>query len=257
MSEVHSTAVVAPGAELGREVSVGPFCSIGSHVKLGDGVRLVSHVAVEGYTTIGAGCVIFPFASLGSQSQDLKYRGDVTYVEIGERTTLREYVTVNSGTKPGEVTRVGAGCHIMAYCHVAHGCRVGDRVIMANGATLGGEVLVDDDAVLGGLCAAHQFCRVGRMSMVGGMTKVTQDCAPYTIVDGNPASVHGLNSVGMKRKQVPAENVERLKQAYRLVFREGLTAAQAVERIKAEVGACEEVREFTAFVETTERGLVR
>ena len=230
---------------------------IGPHVTLGPGTRLLGHVFLDGRTTLGAECTVFPFASIGTQTQDLKYAGGVTYVEIGDGTTLRESVTVNSGTAEGEVTRVGKRCHIMAYAHVAHACRVGDGVIMGNCTALAGEVQVEDNAIISALCGVHQFTRVGCMSMTGGMTKVAQDVPPYMLVEGNPPVVHGVNSVGLKRRNVAPRTVELLKQAYRLLYREGLATRAALDRIRAEVERCPEVEHLIEFVAASERGIIK
>lgn len=254
---VHPTAVVATGAHLGADVEIGPYCVIGPEVTIGAGTRLMAHVVVDGWTTIGARCTLFPFACIGTQTQDLKFRGGRTSVEIGDETTLREYVTVNSGTNEGEVTRVGSRCHIMAYAHVAHACQVGNGVIMANGATLAGEVVVEDQATIGGLCGIHQFVRVGRMAMLGGCTKLTQDCMPYMIADGNPAQVHGVNRIGLQRRNVSEESQRLLKQAHRILCRENLSTSQALERIDAELEKSPELDVLVAFVRKSERGVLK
>jgi len=254
---IHPTAIINDGAVLGRDVDVGPYCIIGANVRIGDGTRLMSHVVIDGWTTIGSGCTVFPFACLGTQTQDLKYKGGRTFVEIGDRTTIREYVTVNSATNDGEKTIVGSGCHICAYCHVAHACVVGNDVIMSNGATLAGHVIVEDQAIIGGLTAAHQFCRIGRLCMVGGMTRIVQDCPPFMIIEGNPSEVRGHNSIGLKRKNI-AENSQRLiKEAYRILYREGLSTSQAVEKIKAELEMCPEIMHLLSFIDGSERGIIR
>jgi len=257
MTTVHATAVVAAGAELGRDVEIGPYCVIGPNVTIGDGTRLMAHVVVDGCTRIGSRCSVFPFASLGTQTQDLKFSGGATAVEIGDETTIREYVTVNQGTNEGEVTRVGSRCHIMAYCHVAHACRVGDDVIMANAATLAGEVVVEDMATVGGLVGVHQFVRIGRMSIVGGCTKLTQDVMPYMIVDGNPASTHGINRVRLQRRNVSEDTQRRLKQAFRILCRENLATAPALAKLEAEVEPCPEVEHLVSFVRASARGVIR
>lgn len=257
MSGVHSTAVIAPGAEIGSNVEIGAYSVIGPHVKIGDGACLRPHVVIDGHTTIGAGCNIFSFACIGSQTQDLKYRGGSSTVEIGERTTLREYVTVNSGTNEGEHTVVGSRCHIMAYCHVAHACRVGNDVIMANCATLAGDVLVEDQAVIGGLSGVHQFCRIGRMCMVGGCTKVVKDCPPFMMVDGNPAAVRGLNLIGLERRGVSEEDRNVLKKAYRLLYRKELSVQQALAEIRETLAACDTLAHLVGFVEASERGVLK
>lgn len=257
MTQVHPSAVVDPAAGIGENVDIGPYCVVGPNVTVGDGTRLMSHVVVDGGTTIGKDCVIFPFACLGTQTQDLKFKGAETFVEIGDKTTLREYVTVNSGTNEGEITRVGSGCHIMAYCHVAHACRVGNGVIMANCATLAGEVEVEDGAIIGGLSGVHQFCRIGSMCMVGGCTKITQDCPPYMMIDGNPATVRGLNIIGLKRRDVSLAAVGLLKDAHRLLYRQELSTSQALEQIESTVESCPEVAHLLAFVSQSKRGIIR
>lgn len=257
MTEIHPSAVIASGAELDEDVSVGPYSIVGPHVKIGRGARIMAHVNLDGWTTIGPGCVIYPFASIGTQTQDLKFKGGVTFVEIGENTTLREYVTVNSGTNEGDVTRVGARCHIMAYSHVAHQCLVGNGVIISNAGTLAGHVTVEDSAIIGGLTGIHQFVRIGRMSIIGGCSKATQDIAPFMMADGNPAAIHGLNLVGLQRHNVPEETRRALKEAYRIIFRQNLTVRQALDKIKAELAPSPELEHLTAFVASSERGIAR
>ncbi len=257
MSEIHESAIIAPGAEIGSDVTIGPYCTVGEYVKIGDGTTLKSHVVVDGNTTIGQKCEIFPFACIGTQTQDLKFKGGETFVEIGNATTLREYVTVNSGTNEGEVTRVGSGCHVMAYCHVAHACNVGNGVIMANCATLAGEVTVEDQAILGGMAGVHQFVRIGRMSIVGGCTKVTQDCMPYMTIDGNPARTRGLNRLGLDRRGVESDVQKRLKQAHKILCRQDLATRQALDRIVEEIESCLEVDYLVSFVRNSERGCIK
>lgn len=257
MTEIHPTAIVAPGAELDEEVKIGPYSIIGAHVKIGHGTKIMGHVYLDGWTTIGPQCTIFPFASIGTQTQDLKYKGGVTFVEIGERTTLREYVTVNSGTNEGDVTRVGARCHIMACSHIAHQCLVGNDVIIANAGTLAGHVIIEDCAIIGGLCGIHQFVRIGRMSIIGGCSKTTQDIPPFMMADGNPAAIHGLNTVGLQRHNVPEETRRVLKEAHRIIYRQNLTVTQALETIKAELPSCPELEHLTVFIASSERGIAR
>ncbi len=257
MSGIHPTAVIAEGAQIGEGVEIGPYSVIGPHVSIGAGACLRPHVVIDGHTTIGAGCNIFSFACIGSQTQDLKFRGGRSTVDIGDRTTLREYVTVNSGTNEGEKTIVGSGCHIMAYCHVAHACRVGNGVIMANGATLAGDVTIEDQAVVGGLCGVHQFCRIGRMCMVGGCTKVVKDLPPYMMVDGNPAEVRGLNLIGLERRGVSEADRNILKQAYRLLYRKDLSVQQALAEIRGTLEASEALTHLTGFIEASERGILK
>jgi UDP-N-acetylglucosamine acyltransferase len=255
MKNIHPTAVIHPGARIGEDVSIGPYCAIGEHVAIGDGTTLQSHVVVDGHTTVGRQCQLFPFACIGMKTQDLKYAGGTTFAEIGDRTVLREFATVHTGTKDGEVTRVGAGCLIMAYCHVAHGCEVGDDVIMSNAAQLAGEVKIEPYAIIGGMTGIHQFCRIGTMAMVGGATKVRQDCPPYMITDGSEAAVVGPNIVGLQRRGVSAEVRSALKEAFRLLYREGLNRAQALERIKYEVPDLPEIRHLAEFYAQSTRGV--
>jgi len=254
---IHPTAIVNANARLGSDVEIGPYCVVGAGVRIGDRVRLLGHVFLDGQTAVGADSVIYPFASIGTQTQDLKFKGGRTSVEIGERTTLREYVTVNSGTNEGDVTRVGSDCHIMAYCHIAHQCAVGNGVIMSNLATLAGHVIIGDRAVIGGMTGIHQFVRIGTLSMVGACSKATMDIPPYMIADGNPAALHGPNSVGLQRNNIGAEARSRIKEAYRILCRSGLSTSQAIERIRAEVEPCPETDILLAFIEASERGIAK
>ncbi len=257
MSSIHPTAVVASGADVGRDVEIGPYCVIGPQVRIGDGTVMKSHVVIEGSTVIGAGCTLFPFCSLGQQTQDLKFKGGNTYVSIGDKTTIREYVTVNSGTADGEWTKVGSGCLIMATCHVAHGSEVGDGVIMANGVSLAGHVKVEPMAVIGGMSGVHQFCRIGSMAMVGGMTKITQDLPPFLIADGNPGLIHGVNIVALQRRQVPEEAQKALKAAFKILYRSSLTTTEALDRIEADVPRVPQVAHLVQFVRSSERGILK
>lgn len=257
MSNIHSTVVISDGAEIGEGVEIGPYCVIGPNVKIGCGAKLMSHVVVDGYTTIGADCRLFPFASIGTQTQDLKYKGGQTFVEIGDGTTLREYVTVNSGTNDGEVTRVGSGCTLLAYSHVAHGCQVGNGVVMSNAVQLAGHVVVEDFVIIGGLSGVHQFVRIGTMCMIGGLTKIGQDVAPYLLADGTPAKVHGLNSIGLKRRGVSDEICSNLKKAFKIVYRENLPVKDAVAKVGTELDKSSELDHFIDFVQSSERGILR
>jgi len=257
MPGVHPTAIVADGAQLGPTVEVGAYAVIGSEVRIGAGTRIMPHVVVDGKTTIGEACTIFPFACVGTQTQDLKFKGGETFVEIGDRTTLREYVTVNCGTNEGEVTRVGSDCTILAYCHVAHACQVGNEVIMSNGATLAGDVIVEDQAIIGGLTGVHQFTRIGRLCMVGGCSKIVKDCAPYMIADGNPAQVRGVNVIGMDRRGIEKSIQDGMKSAYRFLYRKGLSTQQAVETIGNEVASSAELSHLLTFIGNSTRGILK
>jgi UDP-N-acetylglucosamine acyltransferase len=257
MTDIHPTAVIAAGAGIADGVAIGPYCVVGPNVTVGSGTKLMSHVVLDGHTKIGSNCAIFPFASIGTQTQDLKFKGGKTYVEIGDRTTIREYVTVNSATDEGKTTKVGSDCHICAYAHIAHACKVGDGVIMSNCATLAGEVVVEDQAIIGGLSAAHQFVRIGRLCMVGGCSAVRQDCPPFMMVVGNPAEVAGLNSVGLKRKNVSEAAQSELKRAYKILYRDGLSTSQALEKMRAELAMSPEVEHLISFIEGSERGITK
>jgi len=255
MRQLHPTAVVHPGAQVGEDCEIGPYCVIGEHVVLGSGCRLHSHVVIDGYTSLGQRNEIFPFASIGLKTQDLKWKGGVTRTQIGDSNTFREYVTIHSATGEGETTVVGSNNHILAYCHLAHNVRVGNHVIMSNVGTLAGHVTVEDHAVIGGLVAIHQFCRVGKMAMIGGCSKVVQDVPPFMLADGNPATTRTINKVGLERRGVTEESQTALKQAYKLLFREGLTVSNALVRIEKELPKLPELEYLIQFARTSERGL--
>jgi UDP-N-acetylglucosamine acyltransferase len=230
MPGVHPTAVIAPGASIADDVEIGPYCVVGERVVLAGGVRLLSHVVVDGRTTIGEKTHIFPFASIGLEPQDLKYQGEASRLVIGRRNTIREYVTVNPGTKGGGmVTRVGDDCLLMVGAHVAHDCRIGNHVILANNATLGGHVVVDDYAILGGLSAVHQFVRVGRHAMIGGMSGVERDVIPYGQVAGDRARLTGVNIIGMQRRGFSRDDIQGLRSAYQFLFSEAGTLSDRVD----------------------------
>jgi len=254
---IHPEAVVQPGAELGADVTIGPFCAVGPNVRLGDRTTLRSHVSVDGHTTMGAGCEVWPFASVGGKTQDLKYKGGAPRLVVGENTVIRECATLNCATFDGGETRVGSKCLIMAYCHVAHDCLVGDRVVMANNATLAGHVIIEDDAIIGGLTGVHQFVRVGRMSILGGFTKAVKDVPPFMMADGDPLKIFGPNKVGLERHGVSPETQQALKEAYKIVFRMDLTTDKALERIEAELAPAPEIRHFVEFIRKSERGISR
>lgn len=257
MATIHPTAIIEPSAELGADVEVGAYAVVGAHVRIGAGTRLLHHAVVEGHTTIGEGCNLFPFCAVGLPTQDLKFKGGISYVEIGDRTTIREYVTVNAATFEGDTTRIGNDCHIMAYAHIAHDCQVGNEVIMANCGTLAGHVIVEDQVILGGLSAVHQFVRLGRLCIIGGCAKVVQDVAPFMMADGNPLRMHAINSIGLKRKGVSHDSQRLLKQAYRILFREGLLVPEALARIRDEIEPTPEVAHLVAFIDASERGITK
>lgn len=252
---IHPTAVIHPGARIGPQCTIGPYCVIGEHVTLGPNCSLHSHVVIDGHTVLGAGNQIFPFASIGLQTQDLKWKGGLTRTQVGDNNTFREYVTVHSATGDGEVTLVGSNNHILAYSHIAHNVTLGNHIIMSNVATLAGHVVVEDFAVIGGLAAVHQFCRIGTMAMIGGCSKVVQDVPPFMMADGNPAETRTINKVGLERKGVSAEAQSALKHAFRFLFREGLTISNALVRMELELPKLPEVAHLIEFVRGSSRGI--
>jgi len=231
MVEIHSTAIIEEGAEIGESVFIGPYCSLGANVNIGDGCRLISHVAISGNTKIGANTHIYPFSSIGHPPQDMKYKGEASRLEVGANNIIREHVTMNPGTKGGGmVTRIGNNCLFMVGAHVAHDGVVGNHIIFANNATIAGHVVVEDYAILGGLCAVHQFVRIGRHAMIGGMSGVEQDVIPYGSVLGNRARLAGLNVVGIRRRGFSRSEIADLRKAYRLLFaEEGSMAERLVD----------------------------
>lgn len=257
LRKIHETAVVHPNARIGKDVEIGPYAVIGENVLIGDGTQIGAHVVIDGWTSIGKNCVIYPSASIGAEPQDLKFRGEKSYVFIGDNTKIREFATVNRATGEGEETRVGSNCLLMAYTHVAHNCVVGNNVIMSNAATLAGHVVVEDRAVIGGLAGVHQFVKIGRNAMIGGATKVVQDIPPFVIVDGNPAKVRGLNSVGISRAGVSELARRNLKKAFKILYRSGLSLAQAIAVMEQELDSCEEVEHMLRFLRNAERGICR
>lgn len=255
MSAIHPTAIIHPGAHLGADCRIGPYCVIGEHVVLGDGCTLHSHVVLDGHTVLGRENEIFPFASIGLQTQDLKWKGGVTHTQIGDQNTFREYVTIHSATGDGETTVVGSHNHILAYCHIAHNVQLGNRVIMSNVATLAGHIIVEDHAVVGGLAAVHQFCRIGKMSIIGGCSKVVQDVPPFMMADGNPAQTRTINKVGLERNGVSEAAQNALKQAFKILFRDKLTISNALARIEAELPPLPEIQHLVQFGRASQRGL--
>lgn len=257
LHKIHETAVIHPNARIGKEVEIGPYVVIGENVLIGDGTKISAHVVIDGWTSIGKHCVLFPGVSIGAEPQDLKFNDEKSYVFIGDHTKIREFATVNRATGEGEETRIGSNCLLMAYTHVAHNCIVGNHVIMSNAATLAGHVVVEDRAVIGGLAGVHQFVKIGRNAMVGGASKVVQDVPPFVIVDGHPARVAGLNNVGISRAGVSDIGRRNLKKAYRILFRSGLSLAQAVAVMEQELESCEEIEHLLRFLRNAERGICR
>lgn len=255
---IHPTAIVHKNAELDSSVEVGPYSIIGEHVRIGKGTTLRSHVVIEGWTTIGESNTIYPFASIGLEPQDLKFKGEETRLEVGDHNMIREYVTLHRGTgSGGGLTKIGNRNVMMAYVHVAHDCILGDRIIMSNAATLAGSITVGNDAIVGGLSGVHQFVRIGSYAMIGGCSAVAQDVPPFVRVAGNHARLYGLNSIGLKRHGFTPDQIQVLKAAYKLLFRSGLTLREAVKTAKAKWPGDETVAHFLSFVEKSERGICR
>ncbi len=254
---IHPSAVVSESARLGENVTILPYCVIGDDVEIGDGSIIGPHAVIEKWTSIGKACRVYQFASVGAAPQDLKFKGERSFTVIGDRTTIREGATIHRATGEGNETRIGNDCLLMAYIHVAHNCTLGNHVIMSNLASCAGHATVEDRVVIGGMAGVHQFVKIGRNAMVGGMSKLVQDVVPYTIVDGHPAKVVGLNNVGISRAGVPLESRRLIKQAYKILYRSGLSLPEAIAVIEQEVDSCEEVEHFLRFLRNAERGICR
>jgi UDP-N-acetylglucosamine acyltransferase len=253
---VHSTSVVHPKAKVSSSAEIGPDCIVGEGVELGEGCVLRHHVNLEGPSRFGKKNVFHPFCSIGGKTQDLKYKGEPTYLEVGDENNFREFVTVNRGTGPEEKTLIGSRNHFLAYAHIAHNCVVGNDCIFSNNGTLAGHVIVGDFAVVGGLSAVHQFCRIGRHAMIGGCTKVVQDVLPYMIADGNPAVTRAVNLTGLQRKGFSEEAIRGLKDALKVLLNPKYNLSQAREYLIEKGAKTDEVKELIEFLKTSERGVV-
>ncbi len=254
---IHKTSIVDPRAEIDEDVYIGPYCVIEGKVTIKRGTKLLSHVVIQGKTVIGEDCVISPFASIGGPPQDVTYRGEETETLIGNKNTIKEYVTINRGTvHGGGVTKVGDNNFIMAYSHIAHDCKVGNNVIMANCATLAGHVEVGDNVVFGGLCAVHQFCRIGRYAFISGLTGVPKDVPPFMIAAGNRAKLYGLNVIGLERNNFSKEEIAKLKKAYRILFRSSLPLSTSLKILEEELEG-ENIRLLIDFIQNSKRGICR
>ncbi len=256
-NSIHRTAVIESGARLGSGVTVGAYAVIGPQVKIADGAFIGPHVVVEGDTTIGERVQIYQFASVGAPPQDLTYEGEMTAVEIGDDTVVREAVTIHRGTpKGGGVTRIGSRCMIMAYSHVAHDCRIGDHVIMANVATLGGHVEIGHHAVIGGMCAIHQFCRIGEFAFMGGMSGTNKDIPPFTRYYGaRDGRLFGLNLVGLRRGGFSRDEIKALRDAYRIIFQKAATVSEGVAEAEKAFADVPIVQRFAGFIKESKRGI--
>jgi UDP-N-acetylglucosamine acyltransferase len=255
--QIHPTAIVDPGAQIDEGTIVGPYCVVGADVVTGPDCWLQHHVTLCGPMKAGAKNKFYAYCSIGQQTQDLKYRGEPTYLEIGNENTFREFVTVNRSSLSSGKTRVGNGGNFLAYSHIGHDCTVGDGVVFSNNGTLAGHVRVDDNAVMGGLTAVHQFCRIGRFAITGGCSKIVQDVPPFMIADGNPAVVRGINLVGLERKGFAVETVKAIKEAFRLIYRSKYNTRQALEAIARELPPNEAITQIVEFIQGSERGIIR
>ena len=257
-SSLHPTAIIDPKAVLGANVQIGPYAVIGAGVELGDGCRVGHHATIEGPSRIGPRNEFFPYAAIGFKTQDLKYKGEPTCLEIGEDNVFREFSTVHRGTGVGDKTIIGNGNLFLAYSHIAHNCVVGNHTIFSNNATLAGHVVVGDHAVISGLSAVHQFCRIGAHAIIGGCAKIVQDVPPYLIADGNPANLRGVNHIGLERRGFTEADIKALRRVYRILAEKTLNFSQAVEKIEAsEDAAHPHVQVLVDFFKTTQRGVIR
>lgn len=256
---IHPSAVVSPHARIGNRVRIGPFCVVGAHVELGDECVLHSHVVLEGPAKIGRGNEFFPFAAIGGKTQDLKYLGEPTHLEIGDFNVFRENTTVHRGTHESLPTRIGCHNLLLCYVHVAHDCQIGDHNIFSNSVGLAGHITVEDHVVMAGLAAAHQFCRIGSHAMIGGLSKVTQDVPPFMIVDGHPAATRSLNLVGLQRRGFSEDDIRALKAAYRKLFlKKEENFSNALSSLKATHAADNpQVVRLIRFIEASQRGITR
>lgn len=254
---IHPTAVIDPGTKIGENVEIGPFCVIGPKTVIGDETVLGPHVVIEGWTTLGRNCRVSPGAVLGGLPQDLNFKDEETFVEIGDDVVIRECVTINRATGEGKATQVGDGCFIMAYSHLAHNCVLGREVILANNVQMAGYVDVGDYAFLSGTTVIHQFVKIGRMTIMAGFSGTRQDLPPFAMCNGRPATVVGINKIGLRRRGFSSADRMALRKAYNLIWFSGLNTSQGIERVREEIGSHPLVDELLTFIETSKRGIRR
>lgn len=257
MKNIHETAIIYEGAEIAEDVIIGPYSIIGSQVKIGKGTIVESHVVIDGETIIGEGNKIYSFASIGKESQDLKYRGEATKTIIGNNNKIREFVTIHRGTTDRWETKIGDNCLLMAYVHVAHDCIIGNSCILANNATLAGHVVMEDYSYVGGLTPVHQFCKIGTHAFVGGASSINQDIIPFVIAEGAKGGPRAINLVGLKRKGFSDETLKNLKESFRILFRSNMLLAEAVAKVTEEYGQDENVQKILEFIRSSNRGIAR
>ena len=253
--QIDPKAMVSPKAQLAKGVKIGPYAIVGENVKIGSDCVIDSFAQVLGYTELGQSCHIFPYAVVGNIPQDLKYKGDKSFLIIGNNNKIREFVTINPGTDKGAKTIIGSDNLIMAYSHIAHDCKIGDGNVFANSATLAGYVTVGNKVVIGGLVAIHQFCRLGDFSIIGGCSKVVQDIPPFSMCDGHPATICGLNLVGLKRAKIPSSTIRTLKKAFKIIFFENHLITQSKELVQKELPPLEELEYLFDFISSSKRGI--
>jgi len=257
--KIHPTAIIEDGAKLGADVEIGPFAHVGAHVVVGDGTRIQQGAIVDGHTTLGSECQIFPYACIGMKTQDLKYQdGSVSYVEIGDRTVIREFATVHLGTADGEKTVIGSDCLFMCYCHAAHGVVLGNHVICSNSVQLAGDVHIEDWAIVGGLSCVHQFCTIGRHAMIGGGSRIPKDVPPYMLCGPSEGELRvvGPNVVGLQRRGFDPKVLQDLRKAVRVLYHSGFNRTQALEHLEQELEPTEEIRTLIDFYRRSERGVI-
>ena len=246
---IHPTAIIDPKAELGEDCTIGPYCIIGPHVKLGKGCKLLASVFMDGFTTVGDNCTFYPGVVIGTPPQDLKYGGEENYIEIGHNNVFREYVTVHCATGAGEKTIIGDENFLMAYVHVAHNCRLGSKIIIANSVGLSGHVVVEDRVTIGGMAGVHQFVRLGKLAMIGGLSKINKDVPPFSLVSGNPTRIYGMNWRGLSRNGIHADIRTQIKQAFKIITHPQFNVPQAIEYIRHNMTQSKEIQELLAFLE--------
>lgn len=254
---IHNTAVISPSAKISEGVKIGPWSVIGENVQIGKNTEIASNVVIDGWTAIGENNKISPGAVIGTAPQDIKYTGKRTYARIGNGNIIREYVTINRATETETATVVEDNNFFMAYTHVAHNCRVGNNVTMVNFSGLSGHSVLEDGCVLAGMVGIHQGARVGKFAMVGGLSKVVKDIPPFARADGHPTRIYGLNTIGLTRKKIPAPVIEKLKKAYKILFRSGMNTSQAIKKIEEEIQLIDEIQYLINFIRTSDRGICK